>query len=285
MPVLEIYSTIPKIKYKAFLISKATFIATLLELSGLILPFVFCYYTGGFWLKRNLIYEQPIVRTNGKILFLATATGGVVMGCHTFPLHGKLDNCSFVKIREIDRNFDARNDFLELSITLRMEKLLKIESFHLVLPLNYSLEENCKFHMESAIVFQKYNLNGASNILINADLDFQQSSPIKCNSKPVIQTFQMEDFENILKEHTFREVKLILSNQLRTTSSIEDDHLFIMNLLIKIKENLLITKPKFWQILKEAWVQYLALWIIIHVVLRRIKKYIFDNDLVLLYKE
>lgn len=82
----------------------------------------------------------------------------------------------------------------------------------------------------------------------------------------------------------FFSVKTTMNNILTTSNPINQDT-FTMSLTVKYPEHKIYYKPRLWQIIKFAWIQYVATYILISWIIIQIKHYIFKNNLVLLYED
>ncbi|CAG9771688.1 unnamed protein product [Ceutorhynchus assimilis] len=299
MVVLEVYTKCIKVKYKAFLLSKATLVALLSGLVSVILPFVLCSETGGFWQKRDVVYVQPDVKFTGDFLFLATSSENPqVISCSSFAYYKKymknFDTCSTIKVRELDDNHDGKADSLHFTITAGLPKHFKMSSIHLVLPINYTLGLPCTFHTQSAIIYQNFVTSSLTQISVYADLGLKQSEAIRCSKYDLAmnpdyllidkENIQSAKFENIIARYAESKLKTTLDNVLTTTNPTQDST-FTFNLILKYPEHKIYFKPRFWQIVKLAWMQYIAVYIIISWIILQIKTYIFKNNLVLMYED
>lgn len=78
--------------------------------------------------------------------------------------------------------------------------------------------------------------------------------------------------------------KIVLENVI-TNLQFVDENVFVVNLTVKYPEHRVNYKPRIWQILKFAWIQLLAVYMITSWMIFGIKDYIFKNNLVLLYED
>ncbi|XP_031345381.1 transmembrane protein 231-like [Photinus pyralis] len=142
MVVLEIYSKCLPIKYKTYLISKATFFTLILRIISVIAPFVIVYNSRAFWLKQDSFYEQPSVHFRGEYIFGAlTNVATSPIFCSNYPFlqkYAEFDRCPLVKVIEVTKNGDDKIDELQFSVTVDITEL-EIVSFYLILTLDYSL--------------------------------------------------------------------------------------------------------------------------------------------------
>ncbi|XP_050309884.1 transmembrane protein 231 [Anthonomus grandis grandis] len=299
MVVLEVHTRAIKVKYKSFLLSKATFIAVFCHVVSVILPFILCYSSKGFWKKHDISYHQPNVKVQGDYLFIATTNDDLKpISCSTYPQYNKyvksFDACSSIKIRESDQNLDGKADSLYFQLSAKFLQNIKVTSMNIVIPINITLQEPCFFHMQTAIMFQ-YNFAFSSKISVYGELDLLQTKPIECANyvkaknkyNRIIedyQDFNSYSLESIVSKLAENFVKPHLKNTL-ITFDLTKDETFSATFHIKYGQQGILYKPGFWQILKFAWIQYLSIYIIVYKVIFEIKRYIFENNLVLLYED
>ncbi|ENN79275.1 hypothetical protein YQE_04276, partial [Dendroctonus ponderosae] len=266
MVMLEVFKETISVKYKAFLLSKATFITLVCDIITISLPFVLSYYSGGLWQKHNSLHLQPNVRFNGDFLLLAmSAQNQKPIVCSSFPYYkkylGTLDACSTVKIREIDANLDNQVDALQFQTTIDLPEKMPID---------------------------------AINILsLYADLGLQQTESIKCSKNrladmnlPIGNAHHSEDymFDNFVGNYASKKIKTTLTNPITTYGSVKATS-FGLNLNLKYPKHKIYYTPNLWQVCKFAWIQYIAIYIITAWLVSKIKSYIFMNNLVLFYKD
>ncbi|XP_072382378.1 transmembrane protein 231 [Diabrotica undecimpunctata] len=294
MVVLEIFTRTVKTRYKSTLCSKATFLAVVSWLFKIIVPYIISYKSGGFWLKTDFYYEQPKVNLEGDFLITAITNNlSNPIICSTYSYYksylSDLDFCSSVKLREIDKNFDTKNDELHFQININLHSY-KINSINIVLPVKYELSDLCQLKMQSLIYYQhNFQHEKATKLLIFANLNFIQSSAIPCRRKhsedfnnPLIKNGdESKNFliENIIAAYLERNVTTHLLN-INTFVGTESSTSFLLDLKVKYPENQIYYQPDLWHILKFAWMQYLAIYIITAWLSRKVNKYIFRHRLV-----
>ncbi|KAF5298386.1 hypothetical protein FQR65_LT01164 [Abscondita terminalis] len=217
MVVLEIYSKCLTIKYKTYLLSKATIITILTQIASVVAPILIAFNSKGFWLKHGTLYEQPTVRFKGEYIFSAlTDKPSTPILCNNLPYLQRFknfDKCSLLKVIETDKNNDNKVDELKFSITVEVEEL-KVQSFNLILFLDYSLNTQCLMKMQSAIIVQYDNVHIANEVNIDAQLGLQQLRPLFCHSRKTNQDYnfscisddakEMFEIRNILQDYSLR---------------------------------------------------------------------------------
>ncbi|XP_019869203.2 transmembrane protein 231 [Aethina tumida] len=296
MVVLKIHTKYLKVDYKTTLLSKGTLFVFITSTLGLVLPFILAYNTGGFWLKRDHFYEQPNVKFKGEYMFYATTNNlSHPILCGTNPFYNELlsplDMCTNIKVREIDDNQDTKIDELHVIIDINLSYNLRITSFTIVIPLDYTLHTVCPLNMESGILYQQFLPVSVSKFFIMSNLEVFQAFPLNCYRKkrlhlynqPILGNTDFISLDEIINEYSGRNLSTRLSNIFTNFKTTKSD-LFTIDLKVRYAEHKVVFKPKFWHIVKWAWIQYLAIYIIIAWIISKIKKYIFDNKLVLFYE-
>ncbi|KAK4880421.1 hypothetical protein RN001_008567 [Aquatica leii] len=298
MVVLEIYSKCLTIKYKTYLLSKATIFTILTQIASIIAPIVIAFNSKGFWLKHDTFYEQPNVRFKGEYIFSAlTDNPSSPILCNNLPFlqqFKKFDKCSLLKVIEIDKDNDGKIDELKFSLTVEIGGL-KVQSFNLILILDYSLHTQCLMKMQSAAVLQYQNYYSSNEIDVNAQLGLQQFRPLFCHSRktnqeynfPCVPEYVRTKFEvkKVIQDYSIRNISTYLTNKYITYSTDKSKTEFLLNLRIQYPEHNFYYTVGFWQEMKWAWIQFLSLYIIFSWLRQKILIYLFDNRLFSFYEK
>ncbi|KAF7278344.1 hypothetical protein GWI33_008559 [Rhynchophorus ferrugineus] len=299
MVVLEVHTECIKTKYKAFLLSKATLVILICNLITIVLPFVLAYNTGGFWLKQDVIYEQPEIQFKGQYLLVVTFDDPdkpIVCGSFSFYKDNLnyLDKCTMIQVSDSDEDNDGKTDKLEINFKTDIYKNAIMSSIYLVIPLKLKLNTPCLCYIETTLIHQQLPIKKATNINVFADFKLKQLDPIKCPKYGSIQydhsiineglSPDFYELHKIIEKYSEARVKVTLENVLTSYISTEESGA-IISLKIKYPKQKIYYKPSFWHIIKYAWIQYLALYIVISWIIHQIKNYIFNNNLVLIYKD
>ncbi|KAJ8921055.1 hypothetical protein NQ315_015851 [Exocentrus adspersus] len=294
MVIFAVYTNQIKVKYKSTLLSKAAVLVLSCGMLSIVLPFIFAYKSGGFWLKRDTFHEQPQVNLRGDYLLIAATnnlSSPVICSSYPFFKHNLdfLDVCSVIKLREVDDNFDGRIDKINLDVSVNTLDN-KVVSVHLFLPINYKLNTVCPLQMQSAVIFQQYFQTSVTDLKILADLSLLQTGPIQCYKKGVHSLYdypvvdESYEWDNIIERYWFRNISTQLTNVYTSVRS-ADRGKFNLKLTVRYPEHKISYRPGFWQVMKWAWMQYFAIYIIIAWFFNRIKRYTFNNRLVWFYKD
>ncbi|XP_068902787.1 transmembrane protein 231 [Tenebrio molitor] len=275
MVILEVFSKNIVISYKSTFVSKATLLALTFGVVTVVLPFVIAYKSKGFWIKRDVFYEQPDIKFRGEYIFFASTNNlsKPVITCSTLPPYEQtlefLDTCSTIKIREIDENFDNKVDEFNLNLQINLPEETQLTSVNLVVPLEYKLHI-CPVHMQAAIIFQMFLPLALSHYMIFGDVITMQTSPLFCHKRKINNFYNYSIISNgndinsykldaIIKEYSRRNISTTLTN-VYTSFALGKTRKFNMDLKIRYPEDNIYYRPGFWQIMKWAWVQYLAIY-------------------------
>ncbi|KAF2888506.1 hypothetical protein ILUMI_17667 [Ignelater luminosus] len=300
MVVLEVYSKCLKVRCKTRLCSKATIFAVLTTIVSIIIPFIFAYNSRGFWIKHDTFYEQPDVKFWGEYVFNAVTNNlSSPIMCSTFPSfqdYSNFDKCSLVKVRQLDNNRDGKVDELQFNLSIETHSL-KILSFYIMLIIDYTVYTVCPMQMQSAIVFQHHleSSIATSEINIIANIELSQIAPLQCHPRWKNHQYNYSftqntqgsynyDINKIIKNYSKRNISTYLTNPLVITSTGNGDSEILLKLKIRYPENKIYYIPSFWQVMKWAWMQYFAIYIIFRWIIGQVQNYVFNNKLVLFYE-
>ncbi|KAK9887418.1 hypothetical protein WA026_022354 [Henosepilachna vigintioctopunctata] len=250
---------------------------------------------------RDVFYETPDVRFKGKYLFIAPTDNTThPIACSSYPIYMKYMKsylgCSYMKIRETDKNNDNKIDEISLELKVNLPKSSKMHSFTLIIPVELKLHSpQCPLEMQTGIILQKEIHKKSSSLLVVANMDVKQNSPLYCSHKRINTDFNhslitdegdLKQFKlnNILEQHYEKNLTTTISN-IYTIGEEKNKDIFLLKIKIRYTEQKFIYKSRFTQIIKWAWIQYYSIYIVIYYVTNHIKNYIFDNRLVLYYEQ
>ncbi len=75
-------------------------------------------------------------------------------------------------------------------------------------------------------------------------------------------------------------VSTVLSNS-HTVWQSGASNTFTVNIELTYPKQTITYSPGFWQLLKFAWIQYLAILVILYYVLNCVRKFVFENQIIL----
>ena len=256
-----------------------------------------------FWNNEGVYYEQPNVEYNDELIMVVNDTGETKTFSSILYLNQFFDpllNIPMIKYEIFDDNHDGLNDTFKFKINFPVNNVKTITNIKLYLFFKYSLNTNIQGSIERTLCEVDINTPlGVSYVKINGDLVLKQKFPLSSS------TFSVGNYkENILNvSETYADnTTTYLKNDV-TDFNIESKKEYFYNrdvytvfdyskVVIPYKNRdvvqieLTVNIPSFqaimWEIpiaakIKFAWVQFMALFIPVYVILRLIQFYIFKN--------
>ena len=256
-----------------------------------------------FWNNEGVYYEQTNVEYNDELIMVVNDTGETKTFSSILYLNQFFDpllNIPMIKYEIFDDNHDGLNDTFKFKINFPVNNVKTITNIKLYLFFKYSLNTNIQGSIERTLCEVDINTPlGASYVKINGDLVLKQKFPLSSS------TFSVGNYkENILNvSETYADnTTTYLKNDV-TDFNIESKKEYFYNrdvytvfdyskVVIPYKNRdvvqieLTVNIPSFqaimWEIpiaakIKFAWVQFMALFIPVYVILRLIQFYIFKN--------
>lgn len=256
-----------------------------------------------FWNNEGVYYEQPDVEYNDELIMVVNDNGETKTFSSILYLNQFFDpllNIPMIKYEIFDDNHDGLNDTFKFKINFPVNNVKTITNIKLYLFFKYSLNTNIQGSIERTLCEVDINTPlGASYVKINGDLVLKQKFPLSSS------TFSVGNYkENILNvSETYADnTTTYLKNDV-TDFNIESKKEYFYNrdvytvfdyskVVIPYKNRdvvqieLTVNIPSFqaimWEIpiaakIKFAWVQFMALFIPVYVILRLIQFYIFKN--------
>jgi len=283
-------------KYKTHICSRATLFQFFVIFLTFIPPLIIAYVTNGFWLKESTYREQPDVRFKHEILLVVQGnTPGSFLGYSTFQnfnhlLQQKL-RIPLIKSWETDDNVDGKYDSLHFDIKIPLADSEEIHSVQLILIFDYQLHKYVKLQMESmAYIHYSSPLAGAEFSTVGK-LVLQQSGPLPHKgihtvfNVPVIDStssnVEAYNLYDVFTSYVRRNVTTeYTSFYPMWTSGRAAGQPFVIQGTIFYPEETIMYRPGFWQLIKMAWIQYLAILFIFLFLFDRVKRFVFENQVV-----
>ncbi|GLH16793.1 Transmembrane protein 231 [Gryllus bimaculatus] len=295
MAVYEVFSYCAKYRHKTTICSSASVFIVVISLLIILGPFLLVYRSNGFWLRTSAYREQPEVHFKYQyVLIIETEQFNNPLICSTFSYLRSTDHneghCAIVKSREIDNDDDGKYDELSIEFSVVLESTA-IYGIKLLLVFDYKLHAMSSLQMESLGYLQHSAGLPGARFDATADLHLVQRKPLnsygrdlKYNTSIIANEntlYQRFDLSTILKEYGRRRVSTILSNIYSLwTAGLSSDGPFILTVIIHYPEQNFIYRPRFWQVVKWAWMQYISVLLVFLYVFKSVKTYVFRNRLI-----
>ena len=264
----------------------------------------------GLWLKRDTYREQPSVHFNYKVIFVAQAkdaSNGSPKELY-FSTISSINNLrsadgslrmASVTSREADDDFDGIVDRLYIQASLPLESHERVFGVKALIFLDYSLTKHVKIGMESvAYIHHDSGIQGDS-FTTRGDIVLRQNVPIGVRDNPSI-IFSGEplvDFERVSSHSNAANILSILEKYesrvvsadyvqrfpswKRDLSYLQENRTFTLKATIDIpKMQEVVFIPTLQEILLDAWIRYLSVFILCLFLVRKICSFVYANRII-----
>ncbi|XP_038394222.1 transmembrane protein 231 isoform X2 [Canis lupus familiaris] len=260
MALYELFSHPVERGYRAGLCSKAALFLLLAAALTYIPPLLVAFRSHGLWLKRSSYEEQPTVRFQHQT-------------------------------REEDRNQDGKMDMLHFKLELPLQSTEHVLGVQLILTFSYQLHRMSTFVMQSMAFLQSSFAVPGSQLYVNGELRLQQKQPLSSGGLDVRYNVSVingtspfaydYDLTHIVAAYQERNVTTILldPHPIWLVGRAAEAP-FVINAVIRYPVEVISYLPGFWEMIKFAWIQYVSILLIFLWVFERIKRFVFQNQVV-----
>eukprot|EP00731_Ephydatia_muelleri_P027108 Em0018g1208a len=260
-------------------------------------PFFVAYFTNDLWQYTSSYREQPeVYYSNQQILQLCDALGT----CKTwtsYPSHNLLlqpgeEAFPTIKSKEDDSNRDGINDGLKLTVEFTNLNV-SVTSLRLLLFFEIRLSLFSSYVMQSLVYTTQSWSAPTTKLWISGELRLDQRAPLPASGHVTTYNSSLvnsssvfaKDFDisNILQAYSTRNVTSVLHNVYPVWEPGASTG-FTLQVELQYPAQTILYSPGFWQLLKFAWIQYLAIACVFGYVLRHVQEFVFSNQLILTVK-
>uniref|UniRef100_A0A8C3VRQ0 Transmembrane protein 231 n=1 Tax=Catagonus wagneri TaxID=51154 RepID=A0A8C3VRQ0_9CETA len=301
MALYELFSHPVERGYRAGLCSKAALFLLLASTLTYIPPLLVAFRSHGFWLKRSSYEEQPTVRFQHQVLLVALlgpehANGGF-LAWSTFPAFNRLQGdhlrVPLVSTREEDRNQDGKMDVLHFKLELPLRPTEHVLGVQLILTFSYQLHRMSTFVMQSMAFLQSSFAVPGSQLYVNGDLRLQQRQPLSYGGLDVRYNVSVINGTSpFARDYDLTHIVAAYQERNVTTILTDPNAIWLVGRAAELRFNIYLENvicdsltvgtylPGFWEMIKFAWVQYVSILLIFLWVFDRIKRFVFQNQVV-----
>jgi transmembrane protein 231 len=306
MPLFEVFSHSDRFHYRANLFSLATCFLILCTALTFLPPFLFAYFTGGFWIKQGSYSEQPRVNYSSQYIIITQSNDPTSTNPFFSSSYASL-NAAFRDalipgtntFSAIDSNNDGVTDQFVISIQLFFDdSTIVLTNINVWLIFQYELRARQSIIMETMALINLYSSDSislADNPMVTTagELIFEQRQPIQLSGSDttynqsiinpdILLATSAINLNPVLDEYFTRKYytsyQLDDSNwKLGTTSN---SSVLNVNITVNTGSQYIKFIPGFWQEFKWGWIQYVSVLLPFVWVFNRIKEFVFRNQLV-----
>lgn len=283
----------------------------------IIVPFLACHSaiygndgrSEGVWLKRDTYREQPSVHFNYKVIIVAQAKDALRNDLPKelyFSTIASINNLrsadddslrmATVTSREADDDFDGIVDRLHIEASLPLQSHEQVYAVKALIFLDYSLTKHVKIDMESvAYIHHDSGLQGDSftsrgDIMLrqNVPIGVRDSSSTLFSNEPLVDLEKVSSYSkeanilSILEKYESRVVSTDYVQRFplwqRDLSPLQKKRTFTLKSTIEIpKMQQVVYIPTLQEILLDAWMRYLSIFILCLYLVRKIGYFVYAN--------
>ncbi|KAJ8041469.1 hypothetical protein HOLleu_12293 [Holothuria leucospilota] len=296
MAVIELYNHPVLLRYRASICTKGTIFIIIVFLLTIIPPFFLAYRSEGFWIREAFYREQPDVHFKHQILLvLYLNEGNSYIAWSTYPNFNLIEQnhltIPVVKTREEDINRDGRNDKLYFSVEVPIPDSKNVQSVDMILVFDYRLYRFSTFHMESLAYIHHTSFASGAQFIAEGDLKLHLKQPLAHKGTDSRYNVPVVDSDSVFAaDYTFSTIFNNYISRNATTSFVCDYPIwktgrgagqpFVIQGSVGYTEELIMYVPGFWQTIKMGWIQYLAVLIIFIFIMEKVKKFVFENQII-----
>lgn len=285
-------------KYYSTLCSKATLFQAVLYALMIIPPLFVALTTNEFWQSTSSYREQPRVTLQEDAL---VQLGGREVNGSGSGLRAWSTIASFlgqdseelfdpdIMVSEEDLSNDTQTDSLDLRLEFT-ELDIEVHSVQMILFFQLEFSRFSSVIVQSLVYTSQSWPVAASGMSVLGELGLNQRLPLPSSgrveqySSAVINSSGLltEDYgiSDILREYNRRNLTTILQAPHIVWESGSTGN-FTITVKLQYPDHTVTYYPNFWQRLKFAWVQYLAVFVVFWWVLSVVQSFVFQNKVIL----
>lgn len=293
MALFEIFSHSDRFHYRAKLCSLATCFLILCTILTFLPPFLFTYYAEGFWIKEASYSEKPRVSYKNFVL----TVGQVAATNPYFASSYASLNAAFqsISIPGTAATATKNENGFSVILDLPFQTSTQIRYINLLLILQYELRGRQSIQMETLGLINLYSPGTINNPRVTAvgELILQQRVPFQSSGVDITYNNSVIDLDNILATSSM-DINSIAENYFTrnyyTTfqpyqTNWEDrtsggTGRITIDVTVNIRTQSIRFIPGFWQEFKWGWIQYLSFLLPFIYIFHRVKRFVFQNQLV-----
>lgn len=294
MVVYNVHNEVVTRQFRAHICSFATIFSICVIGITYLSPLFLAYNSLGFWLKESTYREQPEVNYKHHLILLVQGSDpGSLIGYSTYPNFNLLlgDKIRIPTIRsfELDEDYDGRKDYLQFNIDVPLLNHEKIQSVQLLFFFDYKLHKFASLQMESLAYIYYTSPSPGKDFYTQGELRFQQKAPLPHKGSftqfnasiidPKASTVNELRLQTIFEKYQGRKVRTDYIGRCPVWKSGLGSP-FTIKGKIEYPDETIIYRPGFWQLIKFAWIQYLAILLIFLYIFGHVKKFVYENHLV-----
>lgn len=285
-----------------------SFCFSLLVLVGMILvPLFVGLASNNFWLKTNVLYEQPDVQFNyDVIVVLQGYSGGSDVETWAWATRPEVRDvyqpylrAPIVRAWSDNTNNDDLPDVWKVSVQMPLQENDKVLSVKAMSFFNYKLKGAALLDMDAAAYIEYSSGLPGLGLLVDGEARLHQRRPLsvrrenrypenqfaRSNPQGQPRSMSSESIEALMTSYVNRNFTMELANTYslwQTAASLDTFSVtadsFLLNFTMRVPVDEVVYTPDLPEVLKVAWVQYFALAFLFYILFELLKSFVFTNQ-------
>lgn len=279
-----------------------------------LLPLFISYNTSTFWIKEQIVYDQPDVdyryitliectglsESNAEPLSLFYSTSSSINELYSNSLR-----VPFLSSAVQDDNFDGKTDRLEINVQMPLAMDERITGLTAVVYFDVKISDKAKYFFDAVAFTNFESANSMASITIDGDLLFRQTWPLsgKGGYKVPYESDPLFDVNSgtsaaevsistVMKRSTARNWSMVFNptylyavkkGQIGAPQDLSRrgllTNMFNASITIRVPQQPIRYSPTASVVLSNAWIQYVCFFLITAFVLYRMNSFIFRNQI------
>lgn len=254
--------------------------------------FVICLYfiTLDFWLERETVYEQPVVKATGRMVIEALGTSNLMWSTQSTFMTEYQSSVVSTTVQSVheDTDYDGLTDYIRINVTMIHSSTAVspiIQTVTGLIELVVQLTDEVKSTVYTVPIVTGSSYTAVSTMYMLTTLAIQQDITLKTgtssgnNVDSVLDDssigYDMQSIEEAELENSIRYQLVQVAPPTFTTANSTD---FQLELVIKVPKAMSFTRmPSVWDMYKHAWGKYLAMLIPTYIVLKWVQRVILSR--------
>lgn len=274
---------------------------------SIIAPYFIAYHMNGLWLKEAVRVQQPRARFKHSVIVALEGTkkigNDVLAGYHWHwstessvnALFGSDVRVAEVSSVEVDDNRDGKPDTVEVTVAVPLLDGENIHQASAALFFNYTLDDYVTMDMEGMAYVQGGSALAGSRLWVSGDLRFRQLGAIVYMTPHTLYRGSVINaanprindvlFPTMLGNYAQRNLTTFIGNEQQVWTagdggSADGLNRFEIVVRLKIPDEQVRYIPGFWETVKKAWVQYLAIFFVARYFIGKIEIFLHEYSVV-----
>lgn len=294
MGIVTVYSEPIRRRYLAHRWSLAWFSQACLIIIIILCPFFLGLTTRNFWVREKEFREQPDVGLRGQVLAFTQGTLG----------QGKIYSTSAVANRNlgsamgvmtigelaVDENGDGKPERFEFSVDVPLAEGEVVHGLTVIAMLRYNLTDVFSLMTDAMVAYSIESARPGASLFVRGNLQLDQKVTYAYASMHIFANSFLNDtrlkeiaapdfLENLYTDYAARDIRPHFTPGPAVWTS-GAGRSFKARIIVDVPVERILYAPGFWETMKFAWVQYIALFTIFWFFIHWLRMYIFRYQVV-----